>query len=48
MRRLGCPKQAKWEIRDPSEAPDLATQACTEHVGELLHEGVNYVWPVEH
>lgn len=36
---------AEWEIRFGSTSDDY-THACSAHVGELLQEGINTVYPV--
>lgn len=43
----GCDKDAEWNIYRQGDAPDLQTQACTDHVGTLLQDGWHDVWPVE-
>lgn len=38
-----CSKQADAELWVSNTHPSLTTQACTEHVGELLSDGENRV-----
>src|SRR3990167_451820 len=40
-----CENRAVWFIVDSSQ-PQQATDACTEHVGALLSDGINTVYPL--
>ena len=42
-----CPENAEWELWLQGTHPSEVTAACTRHVGELLSDGTNYVWPLE-
>lgn len=44
--KIGCQKEAEWDI-EQEKGTDLPTQACTDHVGELLMDGANWVTPIE-
>ena len=42
-----CISRAEWTIVY-GRSPDDVTEACTEHVGVLLEDGVeNHVYPIE-
>lgn len=41
---LTCDKDAEWSI--DGDKLENSTRGCTEHVGELLNGGLNYVYPI--
>jgi len=44
---VGCGRPAAVNIYCESDPPDVVTQACLLHVGELLSDGYCKVWPIE-
>ncbi len=46
MTRAECQATAEWELWATNSHPSETTQACTQHVGELLTDAVNHVWPL--
>ena len=44
---IGCEADAEWDIYGETYSLDDYTQACTEHVGEMLLDGWNHIEPVE-
>lgn len=43
-----CSNEAEWNVfSERHDHPYGGTQACTAHVGALLQDGHNRVWPIE-
>lgn len=42
-----CCAPAKWRLWLKGDHPSLTTESCTEHVGKLLSDGDNFMWPLE-
>lgn len=48
LAKVGCKNEPKWEVHSGSWDPYSVTQACGEHVSEMLDgEFTSTVWPID-